>query len=80
LGLETSLYVTVPKGQYSQLSATLHIDKHIIAPVTAGETYGNLKISLGDQLISERPLIALSSIEAGNLWKRIVDYILLLFN
>lgn len=79
LGLEKPLYVTVPKGQYKELKATLYIDKHIMAPVVAGETYGTLKISLANQAILERPLVALSSVEEGNLWNRLIDSILLFF-
>lgn len=80
LGLEVPLYVTIPKGQYEQLNATLHVDKQIMAPITAGQTYGHLRITLGEQLISQRPLIALASVNSGHLWKRMVDYVLLLFN
>jgi len=81
LGLEKPLYVTVPKGQYKDLKAKLYIDKHIMAPVVAGETYGTLKISFADKdkVILERPLVALSSIEEGNLWNRLIDSILLFF-
>ena len=79
LGLENPLYITVPQGQYNQLNATLQIDKHIMAPIVVGETLGTLNIRLGEQVISERPLIALSSIETGNLWKRLIDSFLLLF-
>jgi len=73
LGLSKPLYITVPKGQYGQLNATGHIDKYIMAPVIAGKTYGTLKIRLGNQIISERPLIALSSVDKGPLWKRLID-------
>ncbi len=79
LGLENALYVTIPKNQYKQMNATLYIDKYIMAPVVAGNTYGTLKIRLGSQAISERPLIALSSIEKGPLWKRLIDSFLLFF-
>jgi len=73
LGLSRSLYITVPKGQYGQLNATAHIDKYIMAPVMAGKSYGSLKIRLGNQIILERPLVALSSIDKGPFWKRLID-------
>jgi serine-type D-Ala-D-Ala carboxypeptidase (penicillin-binding protein 5/6) len=79
LGLKHPLYVTVPTGQYQQLIATLYVDKYITAPVMVGETYGTLKISIGEQVISERPVIALSSIDKGSVWKRLIDSFLLLF-
>jgi D-alanyl-D-alanine carboxypeptidase (penicillin-binding protein 5/6) len=79
LGLSRALSVTVPKGQYKQLSAKLHIDKHIMAPVVAGKKYGTLKISLANKVILERPLVALYSVEVGNIWNRLVDSFLLFF-
>ena len=78
LGLENALYVTIPKNQYQQMNATLYIDKYIMAPVVAGNIYGTLKIRL-NQVISERPLIALSSIEKGPFWKSFIDSFLLFF-
>jgi D-alanyl-D-alanine carboxypeptidase (penicillin-binding protein 5/6) len=77
--LAQPLFVTIPRGQYSQLNINLFANKRILAPVKAGETQGNLKITLGNQLIAERPVIALSNAEAGNLWRRFVDYFLLKF-
>jgi D-alanyl-D-alanine carboxypeptidase (penicillin-binding protein 5/6) len=79
LGLQEAFYITVPKGQYSKLRATLYIDKYITAPVTALTAYGSLKIRLDDQIISERPLIALSAVEKGSVGKRLLDSFLLLF-
>lgn len=79
LGLAQPLSITIPRGQYSQLNINLFANKRMLAPVKVGDVQGNLKITLGNQLIAERPVIALSSIEAGNLWRRLVDYFLLKF-
>jgi D-alanyl-D-alanine carboxypeptidase (penicillin-binding protein 5/6) len=79
LGLKEAFYITVPRGQYSKLRATLYIDKYITAPVTALKSYGSLKIRLDDQIILERPLVALSSVEKGSVGKRLIDSFLLLF-
>jgi D-alanyl-D-alanine carboxypeptidase (penicillin-binding protein 5/6) len=79
LGLSKPLSVTVPKGQYKQLSAKMYIDKYIMAPVVAGKKYGTLKISLANKVILERPLVALTSVEVGNIWNRLVDSFLLFF-
>jgi D-alanyl-D-alanine carboxypeptidase (penicillin-binding protein 5/6) len=79
LGLMETLYVTIPKGYYKQLQATIHIDKHIMAPVVAGKVYGTLNINLGNQVIAEQPLTALTSVEIGHLGKRLLDSLWLLF-
>lgn len=80
LGLEASLYVTVPKGQYDHLKASMQINKHLTAPIMEGEAIGTLKINLGNETVLERPLIALSTIDKGNLLKKWVDQMFLLFN
>lgn len=79
LGLEQALFITIPRGQYAQLKINLFTNKRMTAPIKTGETQGNLKITLGNQVIAERPVVALNSVEAGNLWRRLVDYFLLKF-
>ena len=79
LGLNTPLYVTIPKGQYEQLNAAVHLDKRIVAPVKLGEVHGRLKISLNNEELVERDLVALHAIEQGNSWQRFVDYLRLQF-
>ncbi|NJO14541.1 MAG: D-alanyl-D-alanine carboxypeptidase [Thioploca sp.] len=79
LGLMETLYVTLPKGQQQQLSASIKVDKYLKAPIEAGKPYGTLKINLGDQVIAKRPLTALASVELGQVWKNLTDSFLLLF-
>jgi D-alanyl-D-alanine carboxypeptidase (penicillin-binding protein 5/6) len=80
LGLSEPLYVTVPNGEYDPLKAILRIDKYIMAPVKAFEPQGTLEIRLLDgEVISSRPVVALSSVEKGPIWKRLIDSFLLLF-
>ncbi|OQW95003.1 MAG: serine-type D-Ala-D-Ala carboxypeptidase, partial [Beggiatoa sp. IS2] len=67
LGLAAPLYVTVPRGQYAQLKVTVHVNQHILAPVEVGEIQGSLRVSLGRQILTERPLIALQSVTVGNI-------------
>lgn len=79
LGLSETLYVTLPKEQQSQLNASIKVDKYLKAPIVAGKTYGTLRVNLGEQVIAKRPLIALASVGPGHWWKKLTDFILLLF-
>jgi D-alanyl-D-alanine carboxypeptidase (penicillin-binding protein 5/6) len=79
LGLNEILYVTLPKEQQSQLKASIKVDKYLKAPIVAGNTYGTLRINLGEQVVTKRPLIALASVEPGHWWKQLTDSVLLLF-
>ncbi len=73
LGIEHDLNVTIPRRQYEQLKAKMEIANPIMAPVTAGETYGTLTVTLNDEEIASVPLVALESIPEAGLVKRLMD-------
>ena len=79
LGLEQSLYVTVPRGRYDEIDAQMEIAARLVAPVRAGEQQGVLRLALGDELSIERPLIALGDVAEGNLWQKVSDHVRLMF-
>lgn len=78
LGLDQDLYVTIPRNHYKDLSATMEIDKQIQAPVKQGSSLGIVNITLNEDTIVTRPLIALENIKKGGTLKRVYDEILLL--
>ncbi len=75
LGIQQNFYITIPQGQYKSLDAKMNINKHITAPVKKGETYGKVVVKLGDNLITEIPLVALENVNQGTVWNRLSDYI-----
>ncbi len=79
LGLAEPVAVTIPRGQKDKLQATLEIDSLLQAPLTEGQVLGQLKITLGDEVVAERPLIALQAVEEGGFFKRLWDSIILFF-
>jgi D-alanyl-D-alanine carboxypeptidase (penicillin-binding protein 5/6) len=79
LGLNSPLYVTIPRGQYKSLDASMTIDNQITAPVTQGQALGKAQVQLGDELVAEQELVALQGVEEGSIWQRIVDEALLYF-
>jgi D-alanyl-D-alanine carboxypeptidase (penicillin-binding protein 5/6) len=78
LGIEQSLYVTVPRGKRDDIQASMSVDAKIVAPVTAGQHYGSVDIKLGDEVLAQQPLVALTDVAEGGLWQRLVDSVLLL--
>jgi len=78
LGLAKSLAITVPRGRYKELVATTNINQPIIAPIAAGTQLGEVAIHLADTLVAKQPLVALTAIEQGSWWRRLLDSILLL--
>lgn len=80
LGLKKDLYVTVPRGQYDNLNASMVIDTNITAPVEKGQRLGTVKVVLKDHNIVERPLVSLSHVPEGGLWQRLTDEVQMLFH
>lgn len=79
LGVDKALYVTIPRGQYNSLDASMHIDQRIMAPVTAGQSLGTVQVKLGEQVVASQPLVSLQAIGEGSFWQRMMDEGLLYF-
>ncbi|WP_407637285.1 D-alanyl-D-alanine carboxypeptidase family protein [Marinobacterium jannaschii] len=79
VGLAQPLSATIPRGQADQLKAVLDLDRVIKAPVSKGQQFGNVKVTLNEELVAEVPLIALNDVSEGGLLKQIWDSILLFF-
>ncbi len=73
LGLDNTLYVTVPRGRYQALAASIEVQKTILAPVAEGQSLGSVQVRLDGDLLADPPLVALQSIPEGSFWQRIID-------
>jgi len=79
LGIESPIILTIPKGQKNALEASVDVEQIIRGPVAAGDSFGELKITLNDTLLAAQPVIALDSVEEAGFFKRIWHEILLFF-
>ena len=80
VGLPDDLAVTIPRGAYDNLDATMDIDKNIEAPVEKGQQVGVVKVMLDGELLRSVPLVALESVNEGGLLQKAKDYVLRLIN
>ncbi len=78
LGLSKPLYITIPRGQYDNLKATMNLDENIIAPVEKGQEFGTVNVVLDGKQIAQQPLIALKAVAEGGLFTRLKDSLLML--
>ncbi len=78
VGLADDLYVTVPRGQYRKLQASMQLEGQVVAPVGKGQRLGMLSLSLGDRQLLERPLVSLQTVDEGTLWRQLVDHVMLM--
>jgi D-alanyl-D-alanine carboxypeptidase (penicillin-binding protein 5/6) len=78
LGLLNDLDVTIPRSQYKNLDAQLEVDPIIMAPINQGDVLGKVSINLNGEQIAQAQLVALESVNDGNLWQQVKDSALLL--
>lgn len=79
LGLKDDLYITVPRGTYKKLKPSISYASLIEAPVIKHAALGSVDISLNDEVIANRKLIALHEVKEGGWWKRLIDSLVLFF-
>lgn len=72
------LYVTIPKGEYTNIKATMSSIQPLIAPIKKGQVVGTIKFNLNRQTIDEQKLVAAKSIEGAGILGRAWDSIKLL--
>jgi D-alanyl-D-alanine carboxypeptidase (penicillin-binding protein 5/6) len=71
LGVAAPLLVSTPRGKYGQLKAVMDVPKVLEAPIAKGQKIGTVKVSLGDKVVAQQPLIALEGIEQAGFFKRL---------
>jgi serine-type D-Ala-D-Ala carboxypeptidase (penicillin-binding protein 5/6) len=80
LGIAEDALVTIPRGQYDKLKATLEMPQTMIAPFRKGQQVGSLKITFDGKPLLTEPLVALRDAPPGGFFKRLWDAILLWFH
>jgi serine-type D-Ala-D-Ala carboxypeptidase (penicillin-binding protein 5/6) len=73
LGLAHDLYVTIPRGQYAALSASMDVTTTLVAPLESGAQVGAVSVSLGGAPLLEAPLVSLQPVVEGGTWTKLVD-------
>jgi D-alanyl-D-alanine carboxypeptidase (penicillin-binding protein 5/6) len=80
LGVGRDIFITIPRGRYSDLDASMEIDREISAPVERGQTLGQVSIKLDGEEILNEPIVAMQAVKEGSLIGRALDSIKLMFN
>ena len=78
-GLASDLSVSVPKGMTDKLKADLISQQPLLAPVSAGQRVGTLRVMLESKLIGEYPVVALESVAVAGFFGRAWDTVRLWF-
>lgn len=79
LVIEDDITLTIPRGERDLLEVTIEVDKNIVAPVIAGQSYGVLNIKKGDELLMQRNIVAAKDIDSAGFLLRLWDLTVLFF-
>jgi len=78
-GLAGELSVTVPKGMAEKVKADLVSMQPLVAPISAGQRVGTVRVLLENKLIGEYPAIALENVAIAGFFGRAWDTMRLWF-
>jgi D-alanyl-D-alanine carboxypeptidase (penicillin-binding protein 5/6) len=78
LGLAEDIYVTIPRRQYKDLKAVINVDKKITAPVADGAKLGSVKVTLKDEVVINKDLVSLKTVDQGNIFQRLSDSVMMM--
>lgn len=79
VGMMDDAYVTIPRGSRNSLESSIELDSVIKAPVSAGDELGRVKVSFNGEVLIDQPVLALTEVPEGGLFKRLWDSIKLFF-
>jgi len=71
VGVQHDVWVTYPKAMASRLTAVLHIQDNLKAPITKGQQVGNVTITLGKNTLKVEPVFALIDVRVWSFWDKI---------
>jgi D-alanyl-D-alanine carboxypeptidase (penicillin-binding protein 5/6) len=71
------IWVTVGRGAVAGLKSNATVKTPIVAPITKGQSLGELTITDGKDVVAKVPLVAKDAVPEGGWWTRTVDGIAL---
>ena len=78
-GFKQDMYIAIPRGYYARLKASMTTTQPLLAPISAGQRVGTLKLSLDGQPYAEYALTSLDNVQVGGIFSRTWDGLKLLF-
>ena len=78
-GIARDLWLTVERRKADRVDTRVAFDDPLIAPVPEAGRVGTLEVTLGDEKLAEREIVALAEVPQGSLYRRAVDWFWLLW-
>lgn len=77
LGIADDLVLTLPRGKHTEVEPSLAMPETIQAPLAAGDTVGEVTLTLDGEVVAQRPLVALEPLEPASFLARLWDSVLM---
>lgn len=71
VGLAQDVVLTMARGRYDDLQATITLDPWLTAPIAEGEALGTLSVTLDDEEVFSAALVALAAVERAGFFRRV---------
>jgi D-alanyl-D-alanine carboxypeptidase (penicillin-binding protein 5/6) len=78
-GFLSDLHLAVPRGLGDKLKATIESMQPLLAPISAGQRVGTLKLALDGQSFRQVPVVALEDVGPAGIFGRGWDTLRLMF-
>ena len=78
-GFDKNLMIAVPRGYADKVKSEFTPQPRLVAPITAGQQLGTLKVNIDGKLYGEYPVLAIESVGAGGFVGRTIDSVMLWF-
>lgn len=72
-GLAEDVYFVVPRGDAQKLTADFVSEQPLLAPISAGQKVGIVRVSLGGKPLGEYPAVALETVPVAGIFGRTWD-------
>jgi D-alanyl-D-alanine carboxypeptidase (penicillin-binding protein 5/6) len=79
-GFADDFILAVPKGLAPRIKTELLSRQPLLAPVTAGQVVGTLKVTLDDKPYGDYPVVAIEAVPVAGIFGRMIDSVRLWFN
>ena len=73
LGVTDDVLITLPRGRYNDLKASMELPSRLIAPFARDQKVGTLRVALDGKTLVERPLVSVADAPEGGIWRRFYD-------
>ncbi|PSF10540.1 serine-type D-Ala-D-Ala carboxypeptidase [Marinobacter fuscus] len=79
VGMPDDVYVTIPRGARNKLESVVDLDSVIKAPIKVGTELGRVRVVMEGETLVDQPVLALTDVPEGGLFKRLWDAVKLFF-